>query len=45
VNGDLARYLAVSGEDVQRVATTYLRDENRTSVEYYPVAEKLRAAS
>jgi zinc protease len=34
VNGDLARYLAVSGEDVRRVASTYLRDENRTSVEY-----------
>ena len=45
VNGDLARYLAVGGEDVQRVASTYLRDENRTSIEYYPVSEKLRAAS
>jgi zinc protease len=45
VNGDLARYLAVSAEDVQRVANAYLRAENRTSVEYYPAPEKLRAAS
>jgi len=36
VNGDLARYLAVSGEDVLRVAQTYLRDQNRTVVEYVP---------
>ena len=36
VNGDLARFLAVSGEDVQRVANAYLRAENRTVVEYLP---------
>jgi predicted Zn-dependent peptidase len=36
VNGDLARYLAVTGEDVMRVARTYLRPENRTLVEYLP---------
>jgi zinc protease len=36
VNSDLARYLAVSGEDVVRVASTYLRPENRTVVEYGP---------
>jgi zinc protease len=36
VNGDLARYLAVTGEDVLRVARTYLRPENRTVVEYLP---------
>ncbi len=36
VNADLARYLAVSAADVQRVARTYLRPENRTVVEYLP---------
>lgn len=36
VNGDLARYLAVTADDVQRVARTYLRAENRTVVEYLP---------
>ncbi len=36
VNGDLPRYLAVSAEDVQRVARTYLRAENRTVIEYLP---------
>jgi len=36
VNHDLERYLAVTGEDVQRVARTYLRAENRTVVEYVP---------
>jgi zinc protease len=36
VNTDLARYLAVSAEDVQRVATTYLHADNRTVVEYLP---------
>ena len=36
VNGDLARYLAVTADDVQRVARTYLRPENRTVVEYLP---------
>jgi zinc protease len=38
VNHDLERYLAVSGEDVMRVAQTYLRPENRTVVEYLPAA-------
>ncbi len=36
VNGDLARYLAVGGDDVMRVARTYLRPENRTVIEYLP---------
>ena len=36
VNVDLARYLAVTGEDVLRVARTYLRPENRTVIEYAP---------
>ncbi|HEY6236913.1 MAG TPA: pitrilysin family protein [Candidatus Elarobacter sp.] len=36
VNDDLARYLAVTGDDVVRVARTYLRAENRTVVEYLP---------
>jgi zinc protease len=36
VNDDLARYLAVSAHDVQRVAQTYLRAENRTVIEYLP---------
>jgi zinc protease len=38
VNDDLARYLAVSPNDVLRVARTYLRPENRTVVEYLPGA-------
>ena len=33
-NEDLARYLAVTGDDVLRVARTYLVAENRTSIEY-----------
>jgi zinc protease len=37
VNDDLARYLAVTGDDVVRVAETYLRAENRTVVEYLPL--------
>jgi zinc protease len=37
-NGDLARYLAVTGDDVLRVARTYLRSENRTSIEYLPAS-------
>jgi predicted Zn-dependent peptidase len=37
VNGDLARYLAVTGDDVLRVARTYLRPENRTVIEYLPL--------
>jgi zinc protease len=36
VNDDLARYLAVTGDDVMRVARTYLRPENRTVIEYLP---------
>ena len=36
VNGDLGRYLAVTADDVLRVARTYLRPENRTVVEYLP---------
>ena len=36
VNTDLARYLAVTADDVQRVAATYLRIANRTVVEYLP---------
>jgi len=36
INRDLERYLAVSAEDVLRVARTYLRPENRTVVEYLP---------
>jgi zinc protease len=36
VNSDLERYLAVRGEDVVRVAQTYLRPENRTVIEYLP---------
>ncbi|MDB5029011.1 MAG: peptidase, partial [Candidatus Eremiobacteraeota bacterium] len=37
VNGDLARYLGVTGDDVLRVARTYLRPENRTVIEYLPL--------
>ena len=37
VNDDLARYLAVTGDDVMRVARTYLRPQNRTVVEYLPL--------
>jgi predicted Zn-dependent peptidase len=36
VNADLARYLAVTPDDVLRVARTYLRPENCTVVEYLP---------
>jgi zinc protease len=36
VNTDLARYLAVTSDDVQRVAATYLHPTNRTVVEYLP---------
>jgi zinc protease len=36
VNGDLARYAAVTAADVLRVARTYLRAENRTVIEYLP---------
>jgi zinc protease len=39
VNGDLARYLAVTAEDVLRVARAYLRPENRTTIEYLPLRE------
>jgi zinc protease len=38
VNDDLERYLAVEADDVLRVARTYLRPENRTTVEYLPEA-------
>jgi zinc protease len=41
VNGDLARYLGVTAGDAQRVARTYLRDENRTTIEYLPEAAPL----
>jgi predicted Zn-dependent peptidase len=37
VNTDLERYLAVSGADVQRVARTYFRPENRSVVDYLPL--------
>ena len=36
INGDLERYLAVSGDDLLRVARAYLRPENRTVIEYLP---------
>jgi zinc protease len=36
VNTDLARYLAVSADDVRRVAATYMQPANRTVVEYLP---------
>jgi zinc protease len=36
VNADLDRYFAVTAADLQRVARTYLRVENRTVVEYLP---------
>lgn len=36
VNSDLARYFAVTADDVMRVANLYLRDETRTVVEYLP---------
>ena len=36
VNGDLARYAAVTADDVLRVARTYLRDENCTVIDYTP---------
>ncbi|MDB5042256.1 MAG: peptidase [Candidatus Eremiobacteraeota bacterium] len=37
VNADLDRYLAVTADDVRRVAQTYLRAENRTVIEYLPL--------
>jgi zinc protease len=36
INRDLERYLAVSAQDVLRVAQTYLQAENRTVIEYLP---------
>jgi zinc protease len=36
VNGDLARYQAVSAADIQRVARTYFIPSNRTVIEYLP---------
>lgn len=36
LNSDLERYLAVSADDVQRVARAYLTPENRTTVTYLP---------
>jgi zinc protease len=36
VNTDLARYLAVTAQDVQQVAGAYLHAGNRTVVEYLP---------
>lgn len=36
VNTDLERYLAVSADDVRRVAATYMQPANRTVVEYLP---------
>ena len=36
LNDDLARYQAVSPQDVQRVARAYLVPENRTTIEYLP---------
>jgi len=36
VNADLDRYAAVTAADLQRVARAYLRDENRTVIEYLP---------
>lgn len=36
VNTDLARYVAVTAADVQRVAATYFTVANRTVVEYLP---------
>ncbi len=37
VNGDLARYRAVTAADVQRVARRYLTRANRTTIEYLPL--------
>lgn len=37
LNGDLDRYRAVTGADVQRVARRYLTPANRTTIEYLPL--------
>lgn len=36
INSDLDRYLAVTAEDIQRVANKYLTDDNRTAVTAMP---------
>jgi predicted Zn-dependent peptidase len=36
INSDLDRYLAVTSQDIQRVAKTYLRSDNRTMVTAAP---------
>jgi zinc protease len=37
LNGDLDRYRAVTGADVQRVARRYITVANRTTIEYLPL--------